>query len=365
MKCLELIFGAVICVLLIKAQTLDDPFDENEVDFLDNYDDYQAGETRAAAIPLNNAGSEANFPKLTLTLINPADKAQIFAFTYVDTPKILTHPWFNWRLQTLIYAFGFTESMASVTTQAIIDAYFKRGGFNILIIDWSAYSGTVPNDYNVAVGNMKAVGGLIGGRLSSIFTRAMLRRMHLVGHSLGAHLCAYVNRGIPNNLFTERIHKIIGLDPAGPLMYDVALGNKPLSSSDAEVVQVIHTDMLQAGAPFKSGTIDFYPNGGGINGIQPGCPIFDKANLFIPGNFCSHTRSVLYYAESVNNKENSFAATRCGNYSDYLFARCQRQNQQMGFNAKDHEIGDFYLQTNSFAPFDRGLAGATYLFTAP
>ena len=67
-------------------------------------------------------------------------------------------------------------------------------------------------------------------------------------------------------------------------MYDLALGNKPLNANDAEVVQVIHTDMLQAGAPFKSGTIDFYPNGGGINGIQPGCPIFDKDNLFIPGS---------------------------------------------------------------------------------
>ena len=67
-------------------------------------------------------------------------------------------------------------------------------------------------------------------------------------------------------------------------MYDLALENKPLNANDAEVVQVIHTDMLQAGAPFKSGTIDFYPNGGGINGIQPGCPIFDKDNLFIPGS---------------------------------------------------------------------------------
>jgi hypothetical protein len=65
-------------------------------------------------------------------------------------------------------------------------------------------------------------------------------------------------------------------------MYDFALDNKPLKPDDAHIVQVIHTDMLQAGAPIKSGTIDFYPNGGGVNGIQPGCPIFDTANTFNP-----------------------------------------------------------------------------------
>lgn len=67
-------------------------------------------------------------------------------------------------------------------------------------------------------------------------------------------------------------------------MYDLALENKPLSANDAKVVQVIHTDMLQAGAPVKSGSIDFYPNGGGINGIQPGCPILDTENLFAIGS---------------------------------------------------------------------------------
>ncbi|XP_070509099.1 phospholipase A1 VesT1.02-like [Chironomus tepperi] len=349
-------------VLLTSVQSFDAPFDENEVDFLGNYEDYE----RAAAVPvLNNAQLEANYPKLTLTLVNPVDITQTFAFVYIDTPNILKHPWFNWRLQTLIYAFGFTEDMASNTTQLILEAYIKRGGHNLLVIDWSAYNGKVPNDYQLAVGNMKAVGGLIGSRLSSVFTRIMIRRMHLVGFSLGAHLCAYVNRALPDNLFSDKIHKIIGLDPAGPLMYDLALDNKPLSGSDADVVQVIHTDMQEAGAPVKSGTIDFYPNGGGINGIQPGCPIFDNDNRFIPGNFCSHKRAVQFYAESVTNKENVFAATRCGNYSDFLFARCEKHDQQMGFNAKDYEFVDFYLQTNSFAPFDRGLAGATYVFTAP
>ena len=36
---------------MTKAQEFDVPFDENEVDSLDSYDDYPVGESRAAAIP--------------------------------------------------------------------------------------------------------------------------------------------------------------------------------------------------------------------------------------------------------------------------------------------------------------------------
>lgn len=71
--------------------------------------------------------------------------------------------------------------MGSPSTLAILNAYIKRGGFNILVVDWSVYSGKVPTDYNVAIANMKAVGRLIGGRLASFFNRVLLGRMHLVG----------------------------------------------------------------------------------------------------------------------------------------------------------------------------------------
>lgn len=63
-------------------------------------------------------------------------------------------------------------------------------------------------------------------------------------------------------------------DPAGPGFYKNEVLRTPeifprLSPSDAEFVDVIHTDTLLAGAPYNTGTIDFYPNGG-FN--QPGCP---------------------------------------------------------------------------------------------
>ena len=60
---------------------------------------------------------------------------------------------------------------------------------------------------------------------------------------------------------------LIGLDPAMPFFVTVDKDNK-LDSSDAEFVDVIHTNAFVQGKIETSGDVDFYVNGG-IN--QPGC----------------------------------------------------------------------------------------------
>ncbi|XP_070508831.1 lipase member H-like [Chironomus tepperi] len=308
-----------------------------------------------------NETLESNYPNLHLILINPQNKSQTAFYTLQNLTAINSNSWYSPIRNTVIYSFGFTETINRETTQAIIDAYIKRGEHNIIVIDWSAYNGVTVADYPVAIENMKAIGGLVGARIGSIFRNFATLRFHLVGHSLGAHLCAYVNRGIPRSFFTPQIPKIVGLDPAGPYMYNASYNNNPLNPSDALSVQVIHTDMSAAGAPVKCGDIDFYPNGGGKDAVQPGCASFDTINLFVATNFCSHQMSVYYYAESVASKGNNvFAATRCSSYADFVAGKCRTKSQQMGYAARDYVTGDFYLQTNAVAPYDGGLAGAAY-----
>lgn len=62
-----------------------------------------------------------------------------------------------------------------------------------------------------------------------------------------------------------------GLDPAGPYFTTVQTSFR-LDESDAQYVDVIHTNAGVKGTIHASGHTDFWPNGGSI---QPGCPLSD------------------------------------------------------------------------------------------
>lgn len=67
-------------------------------------------------------------------------------------------------------------------------------------------------------------------------------------------------------------YRITGLDPAGPLFFAVRpafVEHFALEGSDAEMVDIIHTDRDFYGFSESTGTADFYPNGG--TRYQPGC----------------------------------------------------------------------------------------------
>lgn len=74
-----------------------------------------------------------------------------------------------------------------------------------------------------------------------------------MGHSLGAHMC-----GNMANYLNFRMEKIIGLDPARPLIKN---GNR-LDRGHAKAVQVVHTNAGRYGEGGRIGHVDFCINGG-------------------------------------------------------------------------------------------------------
>lgn len=93
--------------------------------------------------------------------------------------------------------------------------------------------------------------------------------------------------------------RITGLDPAGPGFYNPQVYNffKPISSKDAKFVDIIHSDGSIYGTTIRSGSADFYPNGGFM---MPGCAIV--STIVDPmSSICNHNRAVDYFAESVEN----------------------------------------------------------------
>lgn len=92
-----------------------------------------------------------------------------------------------------------------------------------------------------------------------------LDELLIVGHSLGAHISGVAGKQLQNG----RIGVIIGLDPAGPL-FSLNKVTKRLADTDANYVQVIHTDGGHLSIKHPIGHADFFPNGGTE---QPGCSL--------------------------------------------------------------------------------------------
>lgn len=94
-----------------------------------------------------------------------------------------------------------------------------------------------------------------------------LQDLLVVGHSLGAHISGIAGKQLQS---PGKIGVIIGLDPAGPL-FPFNNIHKRLADTDADYVQVIHTDAGYLGIKNPIGHGDFYPNGGRRHpGCEPG-----------------------------------------------------------------------------------------------
>merc|ERR1712136_144923 len=89
---------------------------------------------------------------------------------------------------------GFVTSDTSDWILGMRDAFLRFHGTNVVRVGWN----TSPPNYQMAVADARVVGGEIGlliTRLASSLplekVEAFLRRVHIIGHSLGAHIASY------------------------------------------------------------------------------------------------------------------------------------------------------------------------------
>ncbi|XP_027766802.1 lipase member H-like, partial [Empidonax traillii] len=139
---------------------------------------------------------------------------------------------------------------------------------------------------------------------------ASLDSMYMIGVSLGAHVAGFVGQK-----YNGKLGRITGLDPAGPSFTHEPPDGR-LDRSDAQFVDVIHSDTDALGFKKPLGTIDFYPNGGTD---QPGCPntVFSGIQFFK----CDHQRAVFLFLASLKRKCDIITYP-CESYSDYKRGKC-------------------------------------------
>ncbi|XP_049884544.1 pancreatic lipase-related protein 2-like [Pectinophora gossypiella] len=262
--------------------------------------------------------------------------------------RILDDPDFDLRKPTVLYGHGYVELITDKNMVKIVKAYLQRDEQNLLILDWSNMAF---GSYIAVVLGLKAIAAEVSKGVHALLLRGLsLEGLHLVGHSLGAHLMAYTARNLAAKGF--QVPRLTGLDPAYPGFYPALLSD-PMSSSDAGFVDAVHTDGGGFGAPDRTAHADFWPNEGRAK--QPGC--LSATVPLTTEDFCSHWRSVSFWAESVRGGE--FLARRCYDYDAFLRGRCTDEPVvYMGARATHDLRGNFYLRTAASEPFALGERGA-------
>lgn len=179
-----------------------------------------------------------------------------------------------------------------------------------------------------------------------IFGGLQLNMTCVIGHSLGAHVAGLAGKIIEDG----QLGSIVGLDPASPL-FSKDKPRERLANTDAEYVETVHTNRGMNGFSQPIGDAAFYPNWGSK---QPGC----GRDL---SGACSHTRSVLFFEESIMRPDGRwFRAMRCNSYDEIVDKRCGDNGS--GSVALGGEPlltghikeGVFYVETDEQTPF--GLA---------
>lgn len=192
---------------------------------------------------------------------------------------------------------------------------------------------------------MRGVGRAVGHALNRMVNAGLSANgIWLVGHSLGAQMTAFLSKTVSFD-----IQKITGLDPALP-GFKVP-GVTRLTRDAAKLVEVVHTDSGVFGFDESCGDIDIWPNGG--SAVQPGC-------LGSLEEACSHTRSYVYFAESVENSLD-FPAVKCSSWFNFRRGACPVNDTNVVYlghsQPGQNKTGNYFMTTNRSSPYGSGLQG--------
>ncbi|XP_044077559.1 lipase member H isoform X2 [Siniperca chuatsi] len=224
--------------------------------------------------------------------------------------NLSAHPQFNLSRPTTFIIHGYRPTGSPpMWLQSATELLLAKTDINVIVVDWNRGAANV--NYFKAVENTRKAANNLTAFIEKMQKHgASLSSIHMIGVSLGAHISGFVGANLNGS-----IGRITALDPAGPQFIDKPPEDR-LDSSDAQFVDVLHTDIDALGFREPLGHIDFYANGGTD---QPGCP----KTIFSGGSYfkCDHQRSVLLFLDSLNQMCAS-RAYPCSSYKDFLDGNC-------------------------------------------
>ncbi|XP_055846822.1 vitellogenin-1-like [Episyrphus balteatus] len=265
--------------------------------------------------------------KYLIPILSPGDLLKIGAFDFSKKTVILVT---GWR----------TTIDNSDTIVELSKAYNCRGGVNFIAIDVASAVDTL---FTWSALNTEKLGEYLGQALADLVKYIPVESLHLIGHSLGAHIVGAAGRTF-TEITEQKLPHITGLDPAKPC-FNEGENLSGLMRGDAQFIDVIHSNPGVLGKRDPTGDVDFYPDG--LAPLPKGC-------LTVT---CAHSRAWEYYVESVYpGNEFNFMAYRCNSLLKLQQGRCSRNiATPMGYASVNSLKGNYFLEVRGSSPF--GLNG--------
>ncbi|XP_055846824.1 vitellogenin-1-like [Episyrphus balteatus] len=271
---------------------------------------------------------------MNFQFITPCAKYSIPILSSKDLYKIKA---FDENKQTVILVTGWRTTVdSSQTIDELSKAYNCRGDVNFIAIDVASCVDTL---FTWSALNTEKLGEYLGKGIADLAQVVPLESIHLIGHSLGAHICGSAGRSF-TTLTDEKLPRITGLDPAKPC-FNEGEDLTGLMRGDADFVDIIHTNPGVLGRRDPTGDVDFYPDG--IIPLPTGCYTI----------LCAHERAWRYYVESVYpGNENNFMAKRCNSMTKLKQNRCGKTPAApMGYATSSNLRGNYFLEVRGSSPF--------------
>ena len=194
--------------------------------------------------------------------------------------------------------------------------------------------------YNKAVANTRSI-GLATQNMLDCLERDQLSETHLevhcIGHSLGAHVCGFLGNALEAST-GSKMFRVSGLDPAGPQFttelvpgtlsiykpLEPSLRDQRLDETDAQVVDIVHTDGNQWGTMRPLGDVDFYVGKSLeiLGNEQAGC---EGADL------CDHSKSIEFYRDSTQTENIHKDVLECEIVSELRVQGCRETERKPQF----------------------------------
>ena len=247
----------------------------------------------------------------------------------LDQKEDLSH------LVILIHGFYSRPSVwADGLAQLILTRDDSKKQLGVLVVDWEESSRWKNifepwSDYSKAVKSTRCLAEVAATLLEQLSSRPSI---HCVGHSLGAHICGFMSNKLQEN-GGRRMERITGLDPAGidwttrlvgvmkvEPMVELPHVDTRLDASDADFVDVIHTDANFAGMMEPSGDVDFYVGRTqeSLGSSQKDCGCKDN---------CDHARSFKLFTESVSHHIKADKVFQCAHVRKLSLEGCQEKDE--------------------------------------